>query len=107
MLRRTGRYGDGFYPSRLTPSELSQMYARIRKYGEEAGRDMSSFTNSVYLRLRFNDSLEDAQRVSQQVIEARCKVPVKVGDTSVGSGTEDALLEFPANEPMGPPRKMH
>ena len=103
VLRRTARYGDGFYPSRLTPSELSQMNRRIMKYGEEYGRDMSTFTKSVYLRLYISDSLEEAQKVSHRVIEDRYKVPVKVGEAS--SGTEDVLLEWSADEPMGPPER--
>ena len=82
------------------------MYARIKKYGEDAGSDMSSFTNSVYLRLCFNDSLVNAQRVSQLVMKARYKAPIKVGGAAEEPDAEDAyLLEFSDYEPMGPPER--
>ena len=107
VLRRTAHYGDGFYPSRLTPSELSQMNSRIMKYAEEYGRDMSTFTKSVYLRFCLNDSLEEAQRVCHRVMEARYKVPAKLGGTSGES--DAALLESfrlaYADEPIGPPER--
>lgn len=37
-LRRTGRLGDGWLPTQLTPEEVAAGIARINDYAEEAGR---------------------------------------------------------------------
>ena len=37
-LRRTGRLGDGWLPTQLTPEEVADGIARINAYAEEAGR---------------------------------------------------------------------
>ena len=37
-LRRTGRLGDGWLPTQLTPEEVAAGIARINAYAEEAGR---------------------------------------------------------------------
>ena len=39
-LRRTGRVGDGWLPTQLTPDEVSAGIARINAYAAEAGREI-------------------------------------------------------------------
>jgi phthiodiolone/phenolphthiodiolone dimycocerosates ketoreductase len=38
MLELTGRYGDGWYPTGLTPADYKERYTRIREIAEDCGR---------------------------------------------------------------------
>lgn len=75
-VKRAARWGDGFFPARVTPSECSRLYDQVKSYGLENGRDMSGFTNATYLSLCLADSGEEALRISQRVLKERYTYPV-------------------------------
>jgi phthiodiolone/phenolphthiodiolone dimycocerosates ketoreductase len=52
MLGLTGRYADGWYPTRkLTPSEYADGLSRIRAAAADAGRDVSRFEPALQVQL--------------------------------------------------------
>jgi len=52
MLGLTGRYADGWYPTRkLTPAEYADGLSRIRAAAAEAGRDVSHFEPALQVQL--------------------------------------------------------
>jgi phthiodiolone/phenolphthiodiolone dimycocerosates ketoreductase len=52
MLGLTGRYADGWYPTRkLSPDEYGQSLRRIYAAGAEAGRDLSRFEPALQIQL--------------------------------------------------------
>lgn len=48
-MRRAARYADGWLPYMYTPEQLAESIEQIRKFGEDAGRDMQDFTPGVFL----------------------------------------------------------
>ncbi|MCS6817393.1 MAG: LLM class flavin-dependent oxidoreductase [Blastocatellia bacterium] len=44
MLRLTGRYADGWLPTKMTPAEYSEKLAQIHRAAREAGRDPAAIT---------------------------------------------------------------
>jgi alkanesulfonate monooxygenase SsuD/methylene tetrahydromethanopterin reductase-like flavin-dependent oxidoreductase (luciferase family) len=40
-FRRTGRLGDGWLPTQVTPEDVARGIARIKEYAVEAGREVS------------------------------------------------------------------
>jgi alkanesulfonate monooxygenase SsuD/methylene tetrahydromethanopterin reductase-like flavin-dependent oxidoreductase (luciferase family) len=41
VIRRAGRWADGIFPTRLSPSDLSGVYERLIRVGKQYGRDIS------------------------------------------------------------------
>ncbi|MCI0816212.1 MAG: LLM class flavin-dependent oxidoreductase, partial [Chloroflexi bacterium] len=41
-LRRTGRLGDGWLPTQITPEEVAKGIERIKEHAEEAGREFDA-----------------------------------------------------------------
>lgn len=48
-MRRAARYADGWLPYMYTPEQLAESIEQIKKFGEDAGRDMRDFTPGVFL----------------------------------------------------------
>ncbi len=69
MLGLTGRYGDGWYPTRkFTPDEYADGLARIRAAAAEAGRDLSHFEPALQIQVILGDD-------RHKTLEAALKVP--------------------------------
>ena len=48
-MRRAAKYADGWLPYMYTPEHLAESIKKITAWGEEEGRDMSSFTFGMYI----------------------------------------------------------
>jgi len=46
--RRAGRRGDGFYPYVISPEDLAARLETVRRSAQEAGRDLSGFSVTVW-----------------------------------------------------------
>jgi phthiodiolone/phenolphthiodiolone dimycocerosates ketoreductase len=69
MLGLTGRFGDGWYPTRkLTPDEYRQSLRRLYAAGAEAGRDLSRFEPAMQMQLILGKDRRTA-------LEAALKLP--------------------------------
>ena len=106
VLKRAARWADGFYPSRVSPSELTRVYERIYRHADEIGRDMSHFTKAVYLRLCLGSSRAAAKETVLQVLEERYQAPVRAGASTTGGGkSSDFELDVEQGSILGPPEE--
>ncbi len=81
MLGLTGRYADGWYPTRkFTPEEYAERLARIGDAAQQAGRDFSSFEPAMQIQVILG-------RDRQSAIEGALKV--------AGTGAMSLLLPGP------------
>ena len=64
-MRRAARYGDGWLPYMYTPEQLAASIAKIRGFGEEAGRDLDGFRFGLYI---FTAVHEDGDRAREMAI---------------------------------------
>lgn len=63
-LRRAGRLGDAWHAIDFPPPQLAEMYARVRGYAEEAGRDPKAV--ALTLRLQMS-ATEDAKAAAERL----------------------------------------
>jgi probable F420-dependent oxidoreductase len=61
-LRRAARIGDGWHAARLSPRELANKIAELRRLTEAVGRDPDAVEPSVTCLLRFSDAPVDHER---------------------------------------------
>ena len=62
-LRRTGRLGDGWLPSAITPEEAERGIAAIRRFASEAGREIPEDHYGASILYTIADSRQDAERL--------------------------------------------
>lgn len=102
VLRRAGRWGDGFFPAHTHPAETAEMYRKIDGYRREWGREDKEFTKAIYLYAHFAESGKKAQAEARATLEARYTYPVSHVHAGVNSvvGTVEqcvqALKEYQA-----------
>lgn len=74
MLGLTGRYADGWYPTRkMTPEQYRASLDTIRKAGREAGRDMSDFEPALQIQLVLGGS---RKAVLERLLEIPATAPM-------------------------------
>ncbi len=76
VLRRAGRWGDGFIPAHTAPGDTAEMYRKIEGYRRECGRESGEFANGIYLYVNFGSSAESALEVARATLLARYTYPV-------------------------------
>ena len=64
-LRRTGRLGDGWLPTQITPEEVAAGIARINEYAAEAGREIED----DHFGLQISSYLMESGRVPDRIRE--------------------------------------
>ncbi len=64
-LRRTGRLGDGWLPTQITPEEVASGIARIQEYAAEAGRQIEE----DHFGLQINSYLVESGTVPDRIKE--------------------------------------
>jgi probable F420-dependent oxidoreductase len=70
-LRRTGRLGDGWLVSGVSPVEVRDGIEAIRRYAAEAGRDVPEDHYGVLLPFYFARSAEEAYEAATKSIRSR------------------------------------
>lgn len=48
-MKRAARYGNGWLPYMFTPEQLHHSVEKINEFGQEAGRDMSTFSPGLFI----------------------------------------------------------
>ena len=74
-LRRTGRLGDGWLVSSVSPSEVEAGIKSIRAYAAEAGRQVPEDHYGVLIPFYFAASVENAMAVAERAIRPRADMP--------------------------------
>ena len=68
MLGITGRYADGWLPTKMSPTEYGESLERIRSSGAEAGRDLASFTPGMLGYILVGPDEEAVERMTRQAL---------------------------------------
>lgn len=65
-MRRAARLGDGWLPYMYTPEQLAESVAKIRAFGEEAGRDLADFRFGVYIFTTVHEDGDLARKMANE-----------------------------------------
>jgi len=87
-LKRVARYGDGWFPSFITPGEYAAGMTRLLGYGTERGRDIDPREAGVLLLCHVTDDRAQADAILQLVAAA-------------GAVPSDSIAERAAVGPAG------
>ena len=90
VLRRTGRWADGFMGFITTSDALRDIFDRVDSYTEGYGRDPSSVTKALHMYMCLADSPSEASKTASEVLSKRYHGSVsKTDDGSVLFGTPE------------------
>lgn len=65
-IKRTARYGDGWFPSFVTPEEFKDGLAKMAEYGKQYGRTVNPREAGVLIFTHISDNRSRAQEVVQK-----------------------------------------
>ncbi|MBI3246848.1 MAG: LLM class flavin-dependent oxidoreductase [Deltaproteobacteria bacterium] len=65
-IKRTARYGDGWFPSFVTPDEFKDGMAKMAEYGKQYGRTVNPREAGVLIFTHLNDNRARAQETVQK-----------------------------------------
>lgn len=65
-IKRTARYGDGWFPSFVTPEEFKDGMAKMTEYGKQYGRTVNPREAGVLIFAHLSDNRSRAQDVAQK-----------------------------------------
>jgi alkanesulfonate monooxygenase SsuD/methylene tetrahydromethanopterin reductase-like flavin-dependent oxidoreductase (luciferase family) len=65
-IKRTARYGDGWFPSFVTPQDFQSGLAKLMEYGRQYGREMNPREAGVLIFTHISDNKARAQEITQQ-----------------------------------------
>jgi alkanesulfonate monooxygenase SsuD/methylene tetrahydromethanopterin reductase-like flavin-dependent oxidoreductase (luciferase family) len=65
-IKRTARYGDGWFPSFVTPDEFKDGMGKLMEYGKQYGRTVNPREAGVLIFAHLNDNRSRAQDVVQK-----------------------------------------
>lgn len=65
-IKRTARYGDGWFPSFVTPEEFKDGMAKMMEYGKQYGRTVNPREAGVLIFAHLSDNRSHAQDVVQK-----------------------------------------
>jgi probable F420-dependent oxidoreductase len=75
-MRRTGRLGDGWLVSSVSPAEVQAGIATIRAHAAEAGRQVPEDHYGVLIPFYFADSSEKAFEIAGRSVRPRAELPI-------------------------------
>ena len=68
-LKRTARYGDGWFPSFVTPDEFQQGMGKLQAYGDQYGRDVDPREAGVLILTCIDKDRKRAQEIAGQFLK--------------------------------------
>lgn len=83
VLKRVGRYGDGFFPTDTSPTEYAKAQEKIKEYAVSNSRDPANIEWGSFLWTCLGGSVEEARQTASAEIEKRLGVP---WDVQAGNG---------------------
>ena len=88
-IKRTARYGDGWFPSFVTPHDFQSGIAKLMDYGRQYGREMNPREAGVLILTHISDNKAKAQEITQQFLKGFA-LPAEslLARCAIGSATE-------------------
>lgn len=68
MLQLTGRYGDGWLPTKMAPAEYREKLAQIRRAAREAGRDPEAITPGMLAYVLVDEDRAAVDRMMESLL---------------------------------------
>jgi probable F420-dependent oxidoreductase len=65
-MKRTARYADGWIPYMYTPQQLQESIDTIYRFGQEYGRDMSTFTPGLFIFSAVYANGDEARQIAAE-----------------------------------------
>jgi probable F420-dependent oxidoreductase len=91
-LRRTAQYGDGWFPSFISPEQFSDGMQRVTAMAHEQGRTIDAGEAGVVLLAHVTDDRREADAVTQQVAMA-LNAPPEAMASRAAIGSADECVE--------------
>jgi probable F420-dependent oxidoreductase len=88
-IKRTARYGDGWFPSFVTPQDFQSGITKLIEYGHQYGREMNPREAGVLILTHISDDKARAQEITQQFFK-RFALPAEAirARSAIGSAAE-------------------
>jgi len=80
VLRRTARWCDGFLPTEIASEHYPGLWDRIRRYGDEYGRDTSGMVKALHIYLSLDTDRDAARAVAERTLTERYGFDVTLPD---------------------------
>lgn len=90
-LKRTAKYGDGWFPSFISPEQFREGMARVQAMATEHGRTIDPGEAGVVLLAHVTDDRSEAEAVTQQVARA-VNAPPEAMASRAAIGSADACV---------------
>jgi probable F420-dependent oxidoreductase len=88
-IKRTARYGDGWFPSFVTPERFKEGMAKLQEYGRQYGREINPREAGVLIFTHLNDNRSRAQEVVQQFLSGfQLPAEAMLARCAIGSAQE-------------------
>lgn len=91
-LKRTAKYGDGWFPSFISPEQFTEGMQRLTAMAQEHGRTIDPGEAGVVLLAHVTDNRSEAEAVTQQVARAVNAPPEAMGSRAA-IGSADACVQ--------------
>jgi probable F420-dependent oxidoreductase len=65
-IKRTARYGDGWFPSFVTPEQFKDGMGKLQEYGKQYGREINPREAGVLIFTHLSDNRSRAQEIVQK-----------------------------------------
>lgn len=93
-LKRVARYGDGWFPSLISPRKFGEKMDRLMGYCEEAGREVERDEAGVILLSHVDPDSDRTREVRDRYLERQeLSIPTDTFDTCTAFGTPAECVE--------------
>jgi alkanesulfonate monooxygenase SsuD/methylene tetrahydromethanopterin reductase-like flavin-dependent oxidoreductase (luciferase family) len=91
-IKRTARYGDGWFPSFVTPEEFKDGLAKLMEYGKQYGRTMNPREAGVLIFAHLSENRARAQEVTQKFFQG-FPIPVESMPARCAIGSTEECIQ--------------
>jgi alkanesulfonate monooxygenase SsuD/methylene tetrahydromethanopterin reductase-like flavin-dependent oxidoreductase (luciferase family) len=93
-LKRIAEYGDGWFPSMITPETFSEKLNRLMRYCNDVGREVERDEAGVILLSHVDENPERAQNIqNKHLAQQDFDIPDEVFDKCTAFGTPAECVE--------------
>ena len=88
-LKRVARYGDGWMPSFITPTEFASGMAKLQEYSQETGRTIEPGEAGALILCHVSKNSQQAKELGQKLMKRAATNPDAFHErTAIGTATE-------------------
>jgi probable F420-dependent oxidoreductase len=95
-LKRTAKYGDGWFPSFISPQQFTEGMAQLQAMAKQHGRTIDAGEAGVVLLAHITDDRGQAQAVTEQVARAVNAPPEAMASRAAIGSAESCVAQIQA-----------